>query len=95
MMPCLACGVLTMNSRCTTCATRRHDPYRDPAYRRNRLAVLAGSPRCALRLVCDGARATTVDHVISLARGGSSAITNLQPACVACNSSKRRGGRQR
>lgn len=71
------------------------DPYHDGVYRRNRAALLAGGPACALRIVCDGARATSVDHIVPLARGGTNAITNLQPACGACNSSKRKGGQDR
>lgn len=35
-----------------------------------------------------GAEATTMDHVIPLARGGSHWPANLRPACVSCNSSK-------
>lgn len=46
-------------------------------------AVLASGP-C---VYCD-APATTVDHVMPLARGGHEAEYNLVPACLPCNSSK-------
>lgn len=29
------------------------------------------------------------DHVVPLSRGGSNALTNLLPSCLACNSDKR------
>lgn len=35
-----------------------------------------------------GASATTLDHLIPVARGGTSFIGNLVPACVSCNSRK-------
>lgn len=94
-MPCLICGQLTPKPRCPEHKAQALDPYHDRAYRRNRQAILAGGPACALRILCDGARATTVDHVIAIARGGTNAITNLQPACGPCNSAKRKGGRER
>lgn len=37
---------------------------------------------------CREQPATTADHVIPLARGGSNYIGNILPACVACNCSK-------
>jgi 5-methylcytosine-specific restriction endonuclease McrA len=40
-----------------------------------------------LCVYCDR-RATTVDHVVPLAAGGSNDISNLVPACGSCNSSK-------
>ncbi|WP_371286969.1 HNH endonuclease [Mycobacterium sp. PS03-16] len=45
--------------------------------------------RCALRIagVCTG-WATTWDHKTPLAAGGTHHRSNLQPACVPCNSSK-------
>lgn len=43
---------------------------------------------CGLCVYCD-AKATTVDHIVSLAKNhGSNAIENLVPACRSCNSSK-------
>ncbi len=37
--------------------------------------------------VC-GAEATTIDHVIPLAKGGSNWPANLRPACRSCNARK-------
>jgi hypothetical protein len=34
-------------------------------------------------------RATTADHVVPKAKGGTDAMTNLVAACVQCNSGKR------
>jgi 5-methylcytosine-specific restriction endonuclease McrA len=37
---------------------------------------------------CQERKATTADHVVPLARGGTNFIGNILPACVSCNSSK-------
>ena len=42
--------------------------------------------RCAL---CKLKKKLTVDHIISLSKGGSNSITNIQPLCLSCNSIKR------
>lgn len=63
----------------------------DAEYARNRRTVLAGHPTCALRIRCDGATATTADHIAPVANGGTNQLDNLQPACLPCNTSK--GGR--
>ena len=71
---------------------------RDPEYRRNRLIVLAGNPNC--HWGC-GRRATSADHLVAVANGGSNALSNLVPACEPCNKSRRAnrawtpGGRRR
>jgi 5-methylcytosine-specific restriction endonuclease McrA len=36
-----------------------------------------------------GARALTLDHVVPVARGGTSAKGNVVPACEACNKTKK------
>ncbi len=56
-------------------------------YDKHRRIVLAGSPSC---WICGEAGATTVDHVVPVASGGDNSLTNLRPACRACNCS--RGG---
>jgi 5-methylcytosine-specific restriction endonuclease McrA len=58
----------------------------DPEYRRNRLIVLAGDPPCHW---CGKSRATTVDHLLAVVHGGSNRLTNLVPACVSCNCSRK------
>lgn len=59
-------------------------PYDDPLYRRNRARILGSSPPC----VRCGMPATTVDHRVPLAAGGTHDAANLQPMCKRCNSSK-------
>ena len=54
-------------------------------YDRNRAIVLAGNPMCAYGC---GRRATTADHRIAVANGGTNDLGNLLPACDPCNASK-------
>jgi hypothetical protein len=65
---------------------RAGSPYAG-SYPHRRAALLAGRPRCALRLVCDGAPATSADHRPPIAahvhRDGSGCCT-LIPACLPC-----------
>lgn len=37
---------------------------------------------------CNLNKATSIDHVLPISRGGNNNIENLLPACVSCNSSK-------
>ncbi|MCI3238198.1 HNH endonuclease [Streptomyces spinosisporus] len=53
-------------------------------YLRNRAALLADGPACVYCV----APATTADHVIPQARGGTHDLDNLVPACGPCNTAK-------
>jgi 5-methylcytosine-specific restriction endonuclease McrA len=69
--------------RCPTCQRwKRTGSTR--AWRRQRARILAENPVCQY---CGGP-ATTVDHVIPLARGGTDDLANLVPACAVCNGRK-------
>jgi 5-methylcytosine-specific restriction protein A len=97
--PCLerGCRNVSPKSRCpehTRAAQRQRDAYRgtpaqrgyDRAYLAARRLILADGPHaCAWRC---GRVATTADHVIPLAKGGSNDPGNLVPACAPCNSSR-------
>src|SRR4051794_1485865 len=98
------CPTLTRQPYCPTHAPRgraRRSPttraQRDGTgdYERNRKVILAGRPLCVLRIRGGGAPATTADHIVPVAEGGTHALSNLQPACHPCNSAKgRRTGRR-
>jgi 5-methylcytosine-specific restriction endonuclease McrA len=50
---------------------------------------LALVEECGGRCLCCGSQEQmTVDHVIPLSRGGSNAISNIQPLCQGCNLDK-------
>lgn len=56
------------------------------AWRRLRAAVLERDGHvCQVRLVCDGAPATHVDHIVPVVDGGRDDPGNLRAACAACN----------
>jgi 5-methylcytosine-specific restriction endonuclease McrA len=94
---CLTCGVL-IDWPATRCELHRKAKQRqrdavrgtpsqrgyDYQYQQNRRAVLAVSRTCTY---C-GAFATTVDHIVALADGGTSDFENLVPSCSDCNSSR-------
>lgn len=92
MKPCLDCGTPTTGSRCAIHA-RAYDRARRPSggirygrmYQRNRAAILAGNPVCA---ICRVRRAVTADHIVPINKGGTHRLDNLQPACFTCNSGK-------
>jgi 5-methylcytosine-specific restriction protein A len=56
-------------------------------WRRLRQAILDASPdgRCAIRGPRCTGWATTVDHIVAVADGGSDDWANLRPACWMCN----------
>jgi 5-methylcytosine-specific restriction endonuclease McrA len=67
----------------------RSATYRATTYQHNRAIVLARDPWCRLRLPGCTGKSTTVDHVLSVAKGGRNDIGNLRGACGNCN--RRRG----
>lgn len=84
--PCLDCGTLTEGSRCPTHRrTRERNRPRpgprqrglDHQYQTNRATLLAISDLCWL---CGHHGADQADHVIPIADGGTSDITNLRPS---------------
>jgi 5-methylcytosine-specific restriction endonuclease McrA len=55
-----------------------------PGWRRLRAATFARYGHVCYRC---GGYATTVDHAVPVARGGTHDLSNLRPACASCNSS--------
>lgn len=45
---------------------------------------------CQVRLTCHGARATEVDHVVPVSRGGGNEWSNLRASCSDCNQARNR-----
>lgn len=58
---------------------------RGSTYKANRLLVLQ---RDGYTCNYCGGEATTADHVVAVANGGTDDMNNLVACCVACNSSK-------
>jgi 5-methylcytosine-specific restriction protein A len=92
---CLGCGAMTPRSRCRNCERTQDQAY-DHTHRQIRRAALerdgyrCGCVGCAVCLGSPcGRRATTADHVVPLARGGTKELANYQAMCQPCNSSKR------
>ncbi|WP_226688972.1 HNH endonuclease signature motif containing protein [Ruegeria arenilitoris] len=52
--------------------------------------------RCQLRVKCNGERLGWddwhADHVLPYSKGGTTAVSNGQVACIACNTSKGNAG---
>lgn len=57
-------------------------------WRKIRDAYLERHPQCEMKALCVGARATEVDHIVPLSRGGTHEPRNLQAACKRCHSHK-------
>lgn len=92
--PCTEPGCPELVDRPGKCPAHRRDYDRELKRRhtwRNyggdwpkiRAQVLAEEPLCPC-----GARATDVDHVVPLRRGGTHQRSNLQPLCKPCHASK-------
>lgn len=58
--------------------------YRKEISKNNRAAVLSGKPKC---FYC-GKRASSIDHVVPVSKGGANDITNFVPCCEECNRRK-------
>lgn len=76
---CLACTVLVPRGE-SRCPVHRIQRVRGSANQQRRRALVVGHPcaRC-------GDPATELDHIRSLARGGSEAWSNLQALCTRCH----------
>ena len=95
--PCISCGALCTASRCPACTRARQrarDQWRgtprqrgyDATYYANRRIVIAASD--GLCSWCHRRPATSADHLVPLAKGGTNAIENLIPCCGPCNASR-------
>ncbi len=83
LRPCLRCGNLTTAG--SYCVAHRPRNGSTRHWRTTRLAVLARDKYACQRC---GARASHVDHVTAVARGGRDEPGNLQALCAACNLAK-------
>ena len=81
---CIDCGALSNQSHCPKHRGKvRNGSTRQ--WRKTRAAVLK---RDGHRCFYCGKRATTVDHLRPLSRGGTDAEANLVAACTDCNTAK-------
>ena len=90
--PCVDCGVVVRATRCEVCARvkernriRREQRGYDAAWRKLSRLMRANQPWCSK---CGSTRDLTLDHIISLANGGTNSPANAQVLCRKCNSSK-------
>lgn len=72
---------------------RNRKAYADPAYRTVRRAIRAGMYGPCVD--CGTWSELEADHVVSLARGGTNALSNLAVRCRSCNARKGAGGERR
>jgi 5-methylcytosine-specific restriction protein A len=95
---CLDCGAITTRPRCPACRHRRNrqrgtpaDRGYDQAWRLLRLKILIRDGwQCQLRRPGCIGKATEVDHIVPLSKGGQRLdASNAQAACKPCNSGKR------
>ncbi|WP_460877891.1 RHS repeat-associated core domain-containing protein, partial [Rhodanobacter koreensis] len=66
----------------------RGSRYARGAVRKEALDKGRGPDGAVICSYCGKPMATTVDHVVPWAKGGSTTLPNLVPACISCNSSK-------
>lgn len=92
----MRCGDTADGPYCPECRPKHHDPAEPfwggqgatPKQRRERRAFLLRHPVCQVRLVCNGAPATQVDHIEAQSRGGADDASNWQASCGPCNLAK-------
>lgn len=96
--PKLACPKCPNRQPCPTHARKPYATAKTRQYggsgwrwqRIRRLVILRDDGVCQLRLPPCTSRATTADHVVGVALGGSDDPSNLVAACAPCNEYKRR-----
>lgn len=91
--PCAQCGTVVRNSHlCINCKRKREAqrPARqirgyDSQWQQLSRYARAAQPWCSR---CGSSKDLTADHIVPLASGGSSTLSNIQVLCRKCNSSK-------
>jgi len=92
--PCIDCGgLIDSRSRCSTCwsineGKRGTTTQRGYGSAWQRLSARVIARDGGICRYC-GAKATTADHVVAKANGGTDAMSNLVASCRPCNSGKR------
>lgn len=88
---CQVCGKTIQNAR-THCAEHAYVRTKGSAIRKQHQAILSRDHwECQLRLEGCTVRATTVDHIIPVSRGGGEEATNKRAACASCNTKRGTG----
>jgi 5-methylcytosine-specific restriction endonuclease McrA len=93
LKPCIVCGaayrpISPYDRGCSIHKRASRSPStraQDRQYARNRRIMLKDNPPC----VWCGQPATTVDHLIAVANGGSNDLENLVACCRHCNLSRK------
>lgn len=87
--PCRRCGRLTFKPCPCAGRTTTQRGYGAPWQALSKRVIVRDGGVCQLRLAGCTFVATTADHRVPKARGGTDHQSNLQAACRSCNSSKR------
>ena len=77
---CLQCKATQVEAK----RVRNTQTY-DATHRRLRAELLRDNPNC---YICDRPNANSMDHVVPVAKGGSTTLTNTIPLCKQCNDAK-------
>jgi len=81
---CSVCGTVSNAKRCSRHQLRSRP--RGNAFEPTRQRILERDHwRCQIQLDCCTGRATVVDHIVPLSRGGTDNEDNLRAACAPCN----------
>jgi 5-methylcytosine-specific restriction endonuclease McrA len=86
---CISCGDLIPRGRCKQCGKTKTRGYSGNWPAISATVIERDHGQCQLQLAGCTTIATTADHIVPKAAGGTDQWTNLVAACRHCNSAKR------